>query len=107
MLPTITSLRLVVHFVTPRHVLAMSNTCTPLQAALKDCLLHSDCVLKQGHLPSECIREHTKELPEQCQALRQALFECKRSMVRTHNTFVKRVSDREPLVGHEETLPWQ
>ena len=60
----------------------MSNSCEPLLAALKDCLLHSDCVLKQGHLPSECLRDHTKELPEQCLSLRQATFECKRGLVR-------------------------
>ena len=56
--------------------------CEPLLAALKECLLQSDCVVKQGHLPSECLKDHTKELPEQCQSLRQATFECKRGMVR-------------------------
>ena len=66
----------------------MSNTCTPLHNALKDRLLHSDCVLKEGHLPSECLRDHTKELPEQCLALRQALFECKKSMVSVELTFL-------------------
>ena len=56
--------------------------CEPLLAALKECLLQSDCVVKQGHLPSECLKDHTKELPERCQSLRQATFECKRGMVR-------------------------
>ncbi|KAJ3547604.1 hypothetical protein NM688_g5387 [Phlebia brevispora] len=65
----------------------MSNTCEPLLAALKDCLLHSDCVLKQGHLPSECLRDHTKELPEPCLALRQATFECKRGMLDMRKRF--------------------
>ena len=60
----------------------MSSSCSHLLSALKDCLLHSDCVLKQGHLPSECLRDHTDELPESCKALRQATFECKRGMVR-------------------------
>ena len=60
---------------------AMSSSCSHLLSALKDCLLHSDCVLKQGHLPSECLREHTDELPEACKSLRQATFECKRGMV--------------------------
>ncbi|KAF7792804.1 hypothetical protein EIP86_003903 [Pleurotus ostreatoroseus] len=65
----------------------MSNTCEPLLAALKDCLLHSDCVLKQKHLPSECLRDHTNELPEQCLALRQATFECKRGMLDMRKRF--------------------
>ena len=60
----------------------MSNYCDPLLTALKDCLLHSDCVLKQGYLPSQCLKEHFDDLPEQCKSLRQATFECKRGMVR-------------------------
>lgn len=60
----------------------MSSSCSHLLDALKDCLLHSDCVLKQGHLPSECLKYHTAELPQECQSLRKATYECKRGMVR-------------------------
>ena len=59
----------------------MSNYCEPLLAALKDCILHSDCVMKKGRLPSECIKNHIDELPEECRSLRLATFECKRGMV--------------------------
>ena len=59
----------------------MSNYCEPLLAALKDCVLHSDCVMKKGRLPSECIKNHMDELPEECRSLRLATFECKRGMV--------------------------
>ena len=59
----------------------MSATCEPLLDALKDCLMRSDCVLKRGKLPSECLREHTDELPDSCKSLRQAVFECKRGLV--------------------------
>jgi cytochrome c oxidase assembly factor 5 len=59
----------------------MSNYCGPLLAALKDCVLHSDCVIKDGKLPSECIKHHLEELPEECRSLRLATFECKRGMV--------------------------
>ncbi|GBE79235.1 cytochrome c oxidase assembly protein PET191-domain-containing protein [Sparassis latifolia] len=65
----------------------MSSSCENLRAALKECLLYSDCVVKQGHLPSECLREHTNELPEQCQALRLATFECKRGMLDMRKRF--------------------
>ncbi|KAL4241332.1 PET191 family protein [Abortiporus biennis] len=59
----------------------MSNTCEPLLAALKQCLLQSDCVVKDGNLPSDCLRNHTDELPESCQNLRKATFECKRGLL--------------------------
>ena len=59
----------------------MSNYCEPLLAALKDCVLHSDCVIKNDKLPSECIKHHLDELPEECRSLRLATFECKRGMV--------------------------
>lgn len=65
---------------------SMASSCQALLAALKDCLMHSDCVLKQGNLPSDCLKNHTDELPEQCQSLRKAHFECKRGMVRVFLT---------------------
>ena len=61
--------------------LNMSATCEPLLEALKDCLMRSDCVLKKGKLPSECLRQHTDELPDSCKSLRHAVFECKRGLV--------------------------
>lgn len=60
----------------------MSSSCEGIRAALKSCLIRSECVLRQGHLPSECLKEHYDELPDQCRQLRRSLFECKRGMVR-------------------------
>ncbi|KAL0949763.1 hypothetical protein HGRIS_009802 [Hohenbuehelia grisea] len=65
----------------------MASSCQALFAALKDCLMHSDCVVKQKHLPSECLKEHLNELPEQCQSLRKAQFECKRGMLDMRKRF--------------------
>ncbi|KAH9978075.1 cytochrome c oxidase assembly protein PET191-domain-containing protein [Lactifluus volemus] len=65
----------------------MSNYCEPLLAALKDCVLHSDCVIKKGNLPSECIKHHIDELPEECRSLRLAAFECKRGMLDMRKRF--------------------
>ncbi|TFK28802.1 hypothetical protein FA15DRAFT_664863 [Coprinopsis marcescibilis] len=80
----------------------MSSSCQSLLAALKDCLLHSDCVVKKGHLPSECLREHFDELPEQCQSLRKATFECKRAMLDMRKRF------RGNIVGSQfEYIPQQ
>jgi len=65
----------------------MSSSCEALLRALKECVLNSDCVQKQGHLPSECIKQHSKELPEQCQLLRMSTFECKRNMLDMRTRF--------------------
>ncbi|KAF9006446.1 hypothetical protein BDQ17DRAFT_284134 [Cyathus striatus] len=51
----------------------MASSCQNLLAALKDCLLHSDCVLKP--------------MPEECQSLRKATFECKRGMLDMRKRF--------------------
>lgn len=42
--------------------------------------MHSDCVIKKGYLPSECLKHHYEDLPEECRSLRKATFECKRGM---------------------------
>ncbi|KAF8076316.1 cytochrome c oxidase assembly protein PET191-domain-containing protein [Lyophyllum atratum] len=65
----------------------MASSCQNLIAALKDCLMHSDCVLKQGNLPSDCLKHHADELPEECQSLRKATFECKRGMLDMRKRF--------------------
>jgi len=62
----------------PTH---MSTSCEGIRVALKSCLIRSDCVIRQDHLPSECLREHFEDLPDECKQLRQSLFECKRGMV--------------------------
>ena len=60
----------------------MSSSCEDIKALLKDCLMRSNCVQKDGHLPSDCLRNHFDELPEDCKSLRVAVFNCKRGMVR-------------------------
>ncbi|KDQ64835.1 hypothetical protein JAAARDRAFT_28476 [Jaapia argillacea MUCL 33604] len=62
-------------------------SCEPLLAALKECLLRSDCVVKQGHLPSECLKNHSNELPEECKSLRKATYDCKRGMLDMRKRF--------------------
>ncbi|KIM68595.1 hypothetical protein SCLCIDRAFT_13405 [Scleroderma citrinum Foug A] len=65
----------------------MSSSCDALLAALKTCLLESDCVQRHGRLPSECLKQHADELPETCQNLRKAAFECKRNMLDMRKRF--------------------
>ncbi|KZT24468.1 hypothetical protein NEOLEDRAFT_1094170 [Neolentinus lepideus HHB14362 ss-1] len=62
-------------------------SCEPLMAALKECILRSDCVVKQDRLPSECLKHHIDELPEECQSLRKATFECKRGLLDMRKRF--------------------
>ncbi|KIJ56547.1 hypothetical protein M422DRAFT_149943 [Sphaerobolus stellatus SS14] len=69
-------------------------SCEPLLNAFKQCILHSDCVVKDKRLPSECLREHMHELPLQCQSLRKAVFDCKRSQLDMRKRF-----RGKPVVG--------
>ncbi|KAF8342037.1 uncharacterized protein EI90DRAFT_2822517, partial [Cantharellus anzutake] len=54
--------------------------CDPLVRQLKSCLMKSDCVVKEGHLPSECMKDRVlfDSLPDDCKHLRKALWDCKR-----------------------------
>ncbi|KAF8351522.1 cytochrome c oxidase assembly protein PET191 [Amanita rubescens] len=65
----------------------MSSSCQNLLAALKDCILRSDCVLKDNRLPSDCLKNNISDLPEECQSLRKATFECKRGMLDMRKRF--------------------
>lgn len=49
--------------------------------------MHSDCVVKHGHLPSECLKIHYEDLPDECKSLRKATFECKRGMLDMRKRF--------------------
>jgi len=66
---------------------AMSSSCEHLLNLLKDCLLHSDCVMKEFRLPSDCIRNHINDLPAECQSLRKAVFNCKHGMLDMRKRF--------------------
>ncbi|KAG8992635.1 hypothetical protein FRB94_011421 [Tulasnella sp. JGI-2019a] len=55
--------------------------CDYVMSLLKECLLRSDCVLKQNRLPSDCLRNHIDELPQECRLLRQAHYDCKRGLL--------------------------
>jgi cytochrome c oxidase assembly factor 5 len=66
----------------------MSSSCKPLIEGFRNCVLSSPCVQRDGLLPSECLKHHANELPEDCQALRKAVFECKRGMVGAFESLV-------------------
>ncbi|KAK7486988.1 hypothetical protein BaRGS_00021804 [Batillaria attramentaria] len=56
--------------------------CSGLRDDLRDCLLKSDCVRKNGKTPKECLMlGNDPSIPTECQSLRTAFFECKRSLI--------------------------
>lgn len=60
---------------------AENKACAGIRQDFANCLLRTDCVLKQGLTPQECLQKHGDELPEECQFLRKSLATCKRGMV--------------------------
>lgn len=56
------------------------RACAGIRQDFANCLLRTDCVLKKGMTPKECIERD--DLPEECQFLRKSLSTCKRGMVR-------------------------
>ena len=61
--------------------------CSGLRKELKDCLMSSDCVLKYGHSPKECLEEQSEGVNSDCRLTQQAFFECKRSLLDFRNRF--------------------
>nr|XP_033804902.1 cytochrome c oxidase assembly factor 5 [Geotrypetes seraphini] len=57
------------------------NACAGVKEDLKMCLLETDCVLKEGKSPKQCLREG------HCKALQVTFFECKRSVLDTRSRF--------------------
>jgi cytochrome c oxidase assembly factor 5 len=58
-----------------------NKACAGIREDFANCLLRTDCVLKHGRTPQECLQKHADELPEECQFLRKSLSTCKRGMV--------------------------
>ncbi|KAJ7638753.1 cytochrome c oxidase assembly protein PET191-domain-containing protein [Roridomyces roridus] len=69
---------------------------------MRDCIMQTDCVVKDGNMPSECLRNHLDELAEECQALRKAAFECKRGMLDMRNRFRGNVGAQFQYVPEEK-----
>jgi len=59
--------------------------CSGLRVDLKRCLLTTDCCTVRGKTPLACLQSN--DVPEECQALRVAFFECKRSILDMRTRF--------------------
>ncbi|GFZ44816.1 hypothetical protein JCM24511_02542 [Saitozyma sp. JCM 24511] len=60
--------------------------CKTVRDDLVACLLRTDCVIKSGKTPAECIRS-PQELPLQCQHLITAYSDCKKGMLDMRRRF--------------------
>ncbi|WWC85519.1 uncharacterized protein L201_000383 [Kwoniella dendrophila CBS 6074] len=60
--------------------------CQESRDELVACLLRTDCVLKSGKTPSECLH-HPQELPIQCQHLIARFADCKKGMLDMRRRF--------------------
>lgn len=57
------------------------TSCAGLRADLKMCLLKSDCCKDRKKTPRDCLHVTDGSVPQECFALREAFFQCKRSML--------------------------
>jgi hypothetical protein len=70
---------------TPRLLKATSSTmtveiCKPIRDDFADCVLRSNCVLREGRTVQDCIK-NPQDLPEQCRHLMTSFSNCKRGLV--------------------------
>ena len=59
----------------------MGLQCLHIRNDLADCVMKTDCYLKDGKSAQECITSHMAELPTECQHLYKSFVECRRGMV--------------------------
>ncbi|XP_043467768.1 cytochrome c oxidase assembly factor 5 [Leptopilina heterotoma] len=74
-----------------------NSKCSLFRASLKMCLLKSDCCKIHKITPKECLRSHPDLVPNECYALRNSFFECKRSLIDNRRRF-------RGIKGHEEKI---
>ncbi|XP_034041776.1 cytochrome c oxidase assembly factor 5 [Thalassophryne amazonica] len=55
--------------------------CAGIREDFQACLLTHDCVVKEGKLPSECLKDG------HCRALQESFFDCKRSLLDNRTRF--------------------
>merc|ERR1712110_1067643 len=62
-----------------------TRPCSGLRVDLKRCLLLTECCTVRKKTPLVCLNEG--DVPQECQALRVAFFECKRSVLDMRTRF--------------------
>ncbi|CAH0390324.1 unnamed protein product [Bemisia tabaci] len=67
--------------------LADRRPCAGSRADLKLCLLNSPCCKDHKRTPKECLKAKDGTVPEECYALYNTFFECKRSILDMRTRF--------------------
>ncbi|KAF9918115.1 hypothetical protein FBU30_000375 [Linnemannia zychae] len=66
----------------------MPSSCQEIRAELAECILKSDCMVKDGLSAKECLHPSNEyRVPPECTAIRRSFFECKRGMLDMRNRF--------------------
>ncbi|XP_066288133.1 cytochrome c oxidase assembly factor 5-like [Branchiostoma lanceolatum] len=68
------------------EVLDDSRPCAGLRSDLKQCLSESNCMNKEGKSAKECLQV-SSSLDQNCRAIANTFFQCKRSLVDNRNRF--------------------
>ncbi|KAK3599979.1 hypothetical protein CHS0354_012632 [Potamilus streckersoni] len=70
------------------------RACDGLRTRLKECLILSDCVQKDDKTPKECLNlKNDPSVPHECLLLRNAFYDCKRSIIDMRARFRGRKGD--------------
>ncbi|KAF9140068.1 hypothetical protein KI688_005647 [Linnemannia hyalina] len=66
----------------------MPSSCKEIRIELAECILKSDCMLKDGLSAKECLHSDNEyRIPAECTAIKRSFFECKRGMLDMRNRF--------------------
>ncbi|KDN46631.1 hypothetical protein K437DRAFT_256138 [Tilletiaria anomala UBC 951] len=79
----------------------MVSSCQPIRDDLAACLLASDCVVKEGNSPKDCLQSHLRDLPMDCQHLYKSYVECRRGLLDMR----KRFRGMAPTPGRSNLAP--
>ncbi|RSH86848.1 uncharacterized protein EHS24_005126 [Apiotrichum porosum] len=61
--------------------------CAREREELIQCVIRTDCVLKKGKTPADCIKQSKDELPLLCQHLLLSYADCKKGMLDMRRRF--------------------
>ena len=68
-------------YTSPRRLATMTvEICKPIRDELAECVLRSNCVLRENRTVQDCIK-NPQDLPEQCRHLMTSFSNCKRGLV--------------------------
>ncbi|XP_015926630.1 cytochrome c oxidase assembly factor 5 [Parasteatoda tepidariorum] len=64
-----------------------NKPCSGVKQDLIQCLKATDCVKIEKKTPKECLMSYHHSVPQECHALRNLYFECRRSLLDNRTRF--------------------